>query len=174
MKGSPENNSGLLFCYYTFTNMETKIHKLKNFRLFLLDQIKNLNEVQLNKVPPGFNNNIIWNLGHMICVQQNMSYVRARRPVIVDDKYFTPYLPHTRPESFVQEADIKMLSELFISTIDALQNDLDKNMFDHYTPSALIPEIYGFDVKNIDSALEYLLHHDGYHAGYINSLMRFI
>ena len=87
--------------------MNTKIENIKNFRLFLLKQIDYLTTKQLNEIPSGFNNNIIWNLGHLICVQQNMCYVKAALPVTVDDKYFSPYLPGTKPESFVEEQEIK-------------------------------------------------------------------
>jgi uncharacterized damage-inducible protein DinB len=49
---------------------EIEIIKLPRQRI--LDEISHLSVEQLNKVPTGFNNNIIWNLGHMIAAQQGI------------------------------------------------------------------------------------------------------
>lgn len=150
--------------------MNSKLDKIKNFRLYLLSQIENLSADQLNYIPSGYNNNIIWNLAHLVAAQQNLCYVRAGLPVAVEDKYFTPYMPGTKPEEFVNEDDVKSIKELLIKSMDAWQSDLDKNKFVNYSPSVMIPKVYGFEVSNIEDAMEYLLYHDGYHAGYILSL----
>ena len=39
-------------------------------RIFLNSFIENLPLSELNKVPDGFNNNIIWNIAHVIVTQQ--------------------------------------------------------------------------------------------------------
>lgn len=154
--------------------MSTKIEKIKNFRLYLLKQIENLSTQKLNKIPSGYKNNIIWNLGHMICAQQNMCYVKAGLPIAVEDKYFSPFLSGAKPESIIEENEIKNLKEIFISSIDKLQSDYDKNLFVNYSPSAAIQKAYGFEVNNVDSAIEYILHHEGIHAGYILAMKRLL
>lgn len=103
-----------------------------------------------------------------------MCYVRTGLPVIIEEKYFSPYLPGTKPGNFVDENDIAEIKELFINTIDTLQKDLDKNIFSTYSPSVMIPKVYGFEVLNIESALEYLLWHEGYHQGLISSIRKFV
>lgn len=154
--------------------MNKKIEKIKNFRIYLLKQLENLTTAQLNAIPAGYNNNIVWNLGHLICVVQNMCYVRAGLPIAIDDKYVSPYMPGTKPEAFIGEQEIKCLNEVFLSSIDQLQSDLDKDVFKNYSPSVMIPKVYGFEVSNIDEAIDYLLHHEGFHAGYILSLKRLL
>jgi len=147
--------------------MESKIEKIKGFRLFLLKQIENLSIDQLNEIPIGFGNNIIWNLGHLISVQQNMCYVKAGLPVCVHDAFVSPFLPGTKPKSFIQEAEIHQIKETLITSADQLQSDYEKGIFGNYSPAAMITKTYGFEVNAIDSALEYVLHHDGLHAGYL-------
>jgi DinB superfamily len=154
--------------------MERKIEKIKGFRQFVLNQIKELTTDQLNKIPEGYHNNIIWNIGHMINAQQNMCYIKAGMPVVIDQQYFSPYLSGTRPETLVDEKGISTLKELFISSIDQLQTDFDKKLFNNYSPSAIIPKVYGFEVNDINGALEYLLYHEGYHGGCIASLMHLV
>lgn len=150
--------------------MDKKIEKIKNFRLFLLRQLEGLTAQQLNEIPLGYNNNIVWNVAHLICAEQSMCYVRAGLPLVVDEKYFSPYLPTTKPTGFVDEQEIDVIKELFINSIDKLQADFQKNLFSNYSPSAMTPKFYGVEVNNIDDALDFLLYHEGFHGGYIVSL----
>lgn len=152
--------------------MNKKIEKIKDFRLFLLKQLDGLTAQQLNEVPSGYNNNIIWNLAHLICAEQSMCYVRAGLPLVVDEQYFSPYLPTTKPTGFVDEQEIEIIKKLLISSIDRLQADFEKDAFGNYSPSAMTPKIYGVEVNSIDDAINFLLYHEGFHAGYIISLKR--
>ena len=154
--------------------MNKNLDKIKNFRLYLLKQIEDLTTEQLNHIPSGCNNNIIWNLAHLIAAEQNMCYVRAGLPVAVEDKYFSPYISGTKPGTFVDDRDVEAIKGLLISSVDNLQSDLDSNKFMNYSPSVMIPKVYGFEVTNIDEALAYLLYHEGYHTGCILSLKRLV
>jgi hypothetical protein len=51
-----------------------------------------------------------------------------------------------------------------------MQADFEKNLFENYTPSAAIQKEYGIEVNSIDEAIDYLLYHEGFHAGYMLSL----
>lgn len=152
----------------------SKIEKIKKIRLFLLDQIEDLSDAQLNKIPNGFNNNIIWNLAHLICAQQGICYLRAEKAAVVPKKYITPFFTNTKPERIIDKQEIEEVKALFISTIDVLSSDYDNKIFSNYTPSPNIFKVYGIDVKDIDDALEFLLYHDGYHSGSILALRKLV
>lgn len=154
--------------------MDKRIEKIKKFRQFLLTQIKGLTAEQLNKIPEGYNNNIIWNLGHLICAEQSICYVRSGQSKTVNDNYFLPYLTNTRPNSFINEQEIEKIKTLFVSSIDDLQTDFDKKIFETYSPSENILKVYGVELKNIGDDLEFLLYHEGFHTGYITSLIRIV
>ena len=154
--------------------MDKRIEKIKNFRLFLLKQITGFTDEQLNKIPDGYNNNIIWNLTHLICAQQGICYLRAGQTALVTDKYITPFFTNTKPERILEKQEIEEIKGLFISTIDELQTDYDKKIFSNYTPSPNIFRVYGIEISSIDDALEFLLYHEGYHSGYIISLIHLV
>lgn len=151
-----------------------KIEKIKQTRLFLLRQIEGLTAEQLNKIPDGFNNNIIWNLAHLICAEQSLCYLRSGLTIKVDDKYFSPYRTTTKPAEFIDEREIEAIKKLFIGSIDELQADYDKKVFENYTPSENILKVYGVELKTIDDALDFILYHEGFHSGYIASLKRIV
>lgn len=154
--------------------MNKKIDHIKNYRLFLLKQIDGLTTQQLNNIPAGFNNNMIWNLAHLNSVVQNMCYVRADLPVAIDEKYFSPYLSGTKPEQFIDEQEIKNIKELLITSLDKLQSDYEKNRFENYSPNVMIAKVYGVEVNNIDDAIDYLIYHEGLHGGYILALKHLV
>ena len=154
--------------------MDKRIIKIKKARQFLLDQLPGLTDEQLNTIPAGYNNNIIWNLVHLICAQQGICYLRAAQPAVVPEKYIVPFFTNTRPERTIEKEEIEEIKQLFIGTIDQLQLDYDRQIFRNYTPSPNILKIYGIEINDIDDALEFVLYHEGYHSGYILALKRLV
>ena len=114
--------------------MDKRIEKIKRFREFLLAQMKGLTTEELNKIPAGYNNNIIWNIAHLICASQSLCYLRAGQPITVEDKYFSPYRTNTKPGEFIDEDEIEKIKKLFIESIDTLEADFDRKIFNDYTP----------------------------------------
>jgi hypothetical protein len=151
--------------------MRKSIEIILKPRLMVLNAVKDLTADQLNLVPQGFNNNIIWNLAHMISAQQGICYTRAGLPIVTDDKFYTPYRPDTKPVDFVGEEDIATIKELFVSTIEQLETDLDKEIFGNY---GSFTTRYGAELDSIDTAVAFLPFHEGLHAGYIMSLKKFL
>jgi len=151
--------------------MLKSIEIIRKPREFALNLIKDLSPEQLNHVPRGFNNNIIWNLAHMISAQQGICYTRAGVPIIIEDRFYTPYRPETRPTGSVDAGDIKIIKDLFLSTIDQLETDLGNNLFINY-PSWSTR--YGVSINSIEDGVTFLPFHEGLHCGYIMALKRVI
>ncbi|MDB4926092.1 MAG: hypothetical protein JWR23_2148 [Mucilaginibacter sp.] len=138
-------------------------------RLSLVKLTEGLTIEQLNKIPAGFNNNIIWNLAHMIAAQQGLCYRRAGIDTIVDETFFMTYKPDTKPEKFINAAELETIKALLISTVDQLETDIKNNLFTNYTPWTTR---YGVEINNISEAVNFLPFHDGLHVGYIMALKR--
>jgi hypothetical protein len=149
--------------------MNKAILTLLKTRLYLLDIIKDLSPEQLNKIPAGFNNNIIWHIGHMISSQQSMCYTRSGLPLVVDDKYYTPYRPGTKPDGLIDDKEIVKIKELIISTIEQLDKDYSSGIFINYET---FQNRYGVDLPDVTAVLDFLSYHDGLHAGFITALKR--
>ena len=122
--------------------------------------IKDLTIEQLNEIPPGFNNNIIWNLGHLLTTQQSLCYLKAGLNMTIDGQYFLNYKPETKPNEFIDSAELEKIKTLFISVIGRLKSDYDKNAFSGYTPWT---NRYGIEITNIDDAITFVLFHEGIH-----------
>ena len=151
--------------------MEYSIEIIKKTRQLLLENLKELTEDQLNQVPEGFNNNIIWNIGHLIAAQQGICYLRAGLSPILDDKYIAPFKAGTKPETVFNGEEISYFKELFISTIDKLSDDCTKDSFAGY---AAWSTRVGIEIKNINDALKFLAFHEGLHTGAIVALKKMV
>lgn len=54
--------------------MESILKTWKTSRKLFLEYFDNYTIDQLNKIPDGFSNNLIWNIGHVIVAQQALIY----------------------------------------------------------------------------------------------------
>ena len=137
----------------------------------MLGLISELSTEQLNKIPDGFNNNIVWNLGHIIAAQQGICYKRAGLETIVSGEFFESYRPGTKPQKFVDAEEIEHIKELLFSTLDRFEADAQKGIFMEYTP---VVTRYGVELTNITDAVNFLPFHDGFHMGYVMALRRIV
>jgi len=102
---------------------------LKKTRQFLLGMISELTTEQLNEIPAGFNNNIIWNVAHMVAAQQGVCYFRGGLPLVVKEAFFLSYKPETKPQGNVDSKQIDEIKSLLFTTIDQLEADYNNGLF---------------------------------------------
>ena len=151
--------------------MQTHIDRYKKLRQYILENIKDLSNEQLNQVPTGFSNNIIWNLAHLVAVQQAVCYKRAGKDFKIEESYFDLFKPGTKPELIFDDAMIAKTKTIFIENIDFLQNDYNNKEFENYTTWTTRA---GLEITNIDIAINFMMYHEGLHEGLIGSLKKFV
>lgn len=151
--------------------MNKSIEVIRQTRLSVLNLVQDLSIEQLNKVPSGFNNNIAWNLGHMIAAQQGICYKRAGLNTVVDQQFFDTYKPDTKPERLITIAEIETIRQLMFSTLDQLEADYKRHIF---TSFQSFVTRYGVKLNSIEEVIEFLPFHEGLHMGYIMALKRAI
>lgn len=143
-----------------------------NTRAALKKIIENYSLEDLNKIPEGFNNNIIWNIGHVIVTEQLLVYKLSGLQPMVSDVLINKYRKDTKPEADVSQAEVDEIKGLLLSTIERTKADYAKNVFINY--SAYTVSTTGNTLNNVDDALTFALFHEGLHAGYILALKRAI
>ena len=151
--------------------MNKTIENIHKTRQFLLAGIESLDVATLNKVPAGFSNNIIWNVGHLVAAQQSVCYVRAGLRHLIDTPFFEAYKPGSKPEAWVDEQAISQVKKLLFTSLDDLAMHYEQKLFDHYQP---LTTRYGAVINNIDDAIAFMPYHEGLHGGYILALKRII
>jgi hypothetical protein len=151
--------------------MKSQIETIRKTRTNLLEQIKNLSNEEFNRVAEGFNNNIIWNLGHMIATQQGICYKRAGLPTMISDDFWEKFRSGSKPEGKISEDEIAKIRELLFTTLDKLQTDYDEKIFEKYTAWSTRSAV---QIASIDDGIEFLQFHEGLHQGTILAIKRLV
>jgi len=124
----------------------------------------------LNKIPDGFKNNIIWNIGHIVVTEQLLLYRLSGLPTMVSEEMIEKYKVGTKPEKYVTQEEVDEISEMLFSTISKTQKDYDNNKFVNYKEYTV--STTGNTLKSIDEAISFALFHEGMHFGYILAMKK--
>lgn len=126
---------------------------------------------QLNKVPEGFNNNLIWNIAHVIVTQQHLVYNLSGLPMLVSEDLLNRYKKGTRPLADVTQEEVEEIRSLLFETINRTKADYNGKIFRQYHE---ITTGTGFTIRNVEDALAYNCYHEALHTGIMMSLRKFI
>ncbi|MBX2841352.1 MAG: DinB family protein [Flammeovirgaceae bacterium] len=125
----------------------------------------------LNKIPEGFNNNLVWNFGHIIVTQQLLSYGMGGLELNLDMGIVNKFRKGSKPTSPISSEEIDFLKENLFPLVDKLEEDLEKGKFENFKTYATS---YGFELNNIQDAIAFNNAHEGMHLGYMLALKRSI
>ncbi|WP_100613538.1 DinB family protein [Confluentibacter citreus] len=145
---------------------------LPNTRKYLKDVLENNSLEDLNKIPQGFNNNIIWNVAHLIVSQQILVYKLSGLPLMVSDEFVEKYRKGSKPEAPVTPSEVEEIKGLLFTPIQKTQEDYFKGVFKEYQEYMVVTT--GNTLKNVEDALQFTAFHEGLHIGYIMALLRAI
>lgn len=151
--------------------MEKELSKLLATRTNILKVIEGLSTEQLNKVPEGFNNNIIWNVAHCPVTHQLLTYFMSGNAPLIDQDTIEVYRKGNKPEGDVSSDKIKSIKSLMLSSIEDLKRDLDKLKSSEYKSYMTS---YGVELNSLEDAISFLNIHEGVHFGYILALKKAI
>lgn len=143
----------------------------KTIREILLKILDNHSLEQLNKIPAGYSNNLIWNVAHCISSQQVLVYKLSGLPTQVSDQFIDAYKKGTKPERDVSQEEVDEIRTLLSSTILRTEKDYTNNVFNNYTTYMTS---MGFELTNVDDALSFVNYHEGIHTGIIMSIRKFV
>ena len=101
-------------------------------RKFLKDLLENLTLEQLNKVPEGFNNNIIWNIGHIIVTEQLLAYKLSGLETSVSESMINKYRKDAKPEGETSAEEVNEIKVLLFSTLRKTEQDYKAGVFKTY------------------------------------------
>lgn len=150
--------------------MDRTVEMLSAYRKTTLKVLDGLSMQALNTIPPGFNNNLIWNFGHVVVSQQTLCYLSAGLKPLIEESCISKYRKGTKPGKFVDKAEFDHLKKYSDTAFIQLDQDLENNRFTNITPFTI--STYGLEIKNIGDVLKMLLNHEGLHLGYCMALKR--
>ncbi|MGL2988445.1 DinB family protein [Flavobacterium sp. RSSA_27] len=126
---------------------------------------------QLNKIPEGFSNNLIWNLAHILVTQQLLVYKLSGLPMLVSDEIVEKYKKGSKPVHQVTQEEVDYIKDLFFSSVEKMKSDYENNLFQNFTE---YPTSTGFTLHTAAEAIQFNAFHEGLHIGIMMSLKKFV
>ena len=131
-----------------------------------------LDPALLTTVPEGFNNHILWQIGHISVVQQVLCYRFSGLEMPVDDSLLELFGRDTRPSNWPADAAVPTYDELIAQLHEMaarLRSDYDSGLFQEFRSYRTMA---GPVLESVEDAIRFTIYHEGIHMGYILSLRR--
>lgn len=151
--------------------METEFKTTRTSREIYNRFFDNYTLQQLNKIPAGHNNNLIWNIGHVVISQQSLVYKGASQKPLISEGLIGHYMRGTKPERNVTHAEADELRGLLFSVLDKTEEDYRNGLFTAY--NARKSEL-GFMLSTVEDAIAFNNYHEGIHLGIMMQLRKLV
>ncbi|UEG49153.1 DinB family protein [Ferruginibacter lapsinanis] len=151
--------------------METQLKVLAFIQETFEKTLDGYTNEQINQIPEGFKNNLIWNYAHIISALQMLCYVRAGIKPVLDQGFIDRYKIGTKPEGTVSAEEYQQYKAFAKLGVEKLGEDYAAHKFAGFQG---FKTMSGIELTNIELAIEYAIMHAGLHSGYILALKKFI
>jgi len=151
--------------------MQAQFDILRATRENALKTIADFSIEELNRIPEGFNNNLIWHLGHMVVTQQLLVYKFSGLPMNVSDDWIAKYKKGTKPEGEVSTEEFEQIKSKMLSTVAQMQTDFEKGIFKNFKT---YPTSYGYTLSSAASAAAFNNVHEAMHLGNLISMKKLV
>lgn len=150
--------------------MDFTFELIQNLRIIFKKIIEETSLEDMNIVPDGFNNNIIWNIAHVIVSEQLLAYNLSGLEMSLPIEMINKYKKGTKPEKKVSKDEINEIKELLLKSLAKTKKDYQTGIFKNYNSYTV--STTGNTLNNIDDALQFIATHEGIHYGYILALLK--
>ena len=142
--------------------MTNSLELIDRMRIDLLVKTENLKVEQLNAIPYGFNNNIVWNLGHILVVTDELLYKNSHFSFPVHDFDTSGFKKGTRPEKVINEKDISSIRSALSDTIPQF-----RKLITAYAMASQNKESDLLEKLSNDKSIHFILFHEDMHVSTI-------
>lgn len=145
-------------------DMESLFNAWKTSRMAYLKFFENYSLEQLNHIPEGFSNNLIWNIGHIIATQHKLIHIGSDVKGHIPEEIFNNYESGTKPTVPVSQQEADLLKRLLLEQIEPTIRDFNSKKFVTYQERTTGT---GFHLTSIYDTFEWNNFHEGLHLGYM-------
>jgi hypothetical protein len=126
---------------------------------------------QLNTIPVGMSNNLIWNIGHVVVSQQKLVYALSGLPMHIIDSLFEKYQNGSCPDGKTTQAEVDEIKKLLSEMVEKTKSDFEAGVFKEFHPYQTKT---GFHLGTWKEAMEFNNYHEGIHLGIMLQIKKFL
>lgn len=153
------------------TDLPLPFKTLRTTRWHMVREIEGLSHAELLAIPDGRSDNILWNVGHLLCSLSRLTYVFSGYPLPIPEHYLSNFGKGTNAEDWVAPPDPDEVLRLFLELPDRIEADYRAGRFVDYKPLTLGG---GHTVESVEEAIAFHCFHEGLHIGMVISLKRML
>jgi hypothetical protein len=135
----------------------------------LVGLISQLSEKQVNLIPSGFKNNLIWNFGHIIVSHQILCYKYSGLDPVVSEAKIDQFKRGTVPVNPLDQDQINQLKIQAVEAVTRFKEDYQTGIFKEYQS---YQSLYGVTLNSIEDAIVFNNTHEGIHLGYMMAMKK--
>ena len=158
-------------CPLITPTVEFSVALIEKTRLRMLKITDGCSPEQLVRIPHGFHNNLLWNLGHVVVTLQILCYEKSSLPLSIPGYLLTPFRKGTSPAEWTGTLDVEEIKTWMLESVKTLREDLHKNAFHVYEPYETSA---GIKLTCISEALAFCAWHESQHLGMMLSLKKLV
>ncbi|MEM8927484.1 MAG: DinB family protein [Bacteroidota bacterium] len=138
-------------------------------RKILYRFLTKLTDFELFTIPRGFNNNIWWNIAHVVVTQQKLVYGLSALPLNISQELVEKYQKGTAPQGNPSKAEVEEIKKLLFELPDQTIKDYQNGIFKNFKTYMTSPKV---ELNSVEDAVAFNVFHEGLHLGSIMALAR--
>ena len=150
--------------------MKTQFEILRKLRKSVLNITSDLTEEQYNIIPKHNNNNVIWNMTHMLSIQQLLIYGMTKNPYTLDDSIILPFKKNTKPEIRYSMNFIDGVRNSMLDQVDILEQRYEEGILND-VPVPFRSSL-GMAFDTIEGIIQFNTMHETLHMTVINQYLK--
>ena len=137
----------------------------------VLNLLKGFTVEQMNMVPSGSRNNLVWHLGHLLVTQQLLTYNLSGHKLKIPNELVDKFRKGSEPTKTYNQEEINELKEEFLEVVDTTEADYKAGIFTEFTT---YETSFGITLSSIEDAVKFNNVHEGLHMGLIMAMRKLV
>ncbi|NKI31441.1 DinB family protein [Croceivirga thetidis] len=138
-------------------------------RKILYKYLTGLSDDELFTIPKGFNNNIWWNIAHVVVTQQKLVYGLSGLPLNISQQLVEDYQKGSFPKEKPNQEEVEEIKRLLFELPEKTQADYDAGLFTNFKSYMTTPKV---ELNSVEDAMAFNVFHEGLHLGSIMAILR--
>lgn len=133
----------------------------------MMREIDGLSDEQLLVIPDGRDDNIIWNIGHLLCSSSRLAYVFSGFPLPIPEDYLDQFGKNSTATAWDSNPDVQEVLKKFVDQPAQIESDYLVDKFTEYKTLQIVPDN---DIQSVEEAIAFHCFHEGLHIGKVLTL----